>query len=519
MLILLPVIILIIIPAVMLGLSLFRKEFNSYWLMSLGSSFLAWVLLWVLRSRLPSEFVLMTWGIEGIVSAPIVFQIDKFSWLFAIGLSSLLMAVLLLGVIRALEAPWTNWASDLGITAMGIIAVLSGNLFTLIITWTMIDVLELYVLFDRVEDHSVRGRAGRFFVASVIGTFVALAVGISSDILVIPFDDWGIVPAGLLFLAVGLRIGILPLQTMYMQESHQQGGLRTILRLVPAAASVILLTRLTNVPIIENFKWLMLGLVGLGTIYGAVAWARAESPLAGRAYWILSMSGMSFGAGLVGKSDAAASWGIGLIFAGGFILLLNRQDVSLRPAVYLMVFNLSMLPMSPTFAGTGVYTFPFNPLMILYLLGLIGIVAGYLRHVNDQVSPLGEMENSIKAIYIIGGYFLPVTYLLAGGIFYPQRDQGFDSVFWPVGVIMLGLLLLYWLNKRGLKLSEELLRPIGYFFSLNWLILLFEKIFGILQKGLVVITGILEGQGGMLWAIMIVVMLVSLVSQIGGVGK
>lgn len=517
MLILFPIFILLFVPVVMLGLSMFRREFKAYWLTALGAGFAAWCLIWVLRIRLPEDVVLMTWDLGEVFTAPIILLVDAYSWPFAMALVSLLMAVLLITVTRALEDPWINWASDLAITGLGLLAVFSGNLLTMVMAWTVVDVLELLILYNRTTGRNIHNGVVRFFTTSVLGTFLALGAGLAADILTIRFDRWQPEYVGLLFLAVGFRIGILPLQTTYMPERHQQRGLGTILRLVPATTSVVLLTRLAQTPISQPLGSIMLGFVGVGAVYGGIAWMRARDPLRGRVYWILTVSGLAFGAGLVNQVDGVVVWGTSLVYAGGFVFLVNRSNQGLMPAMILAVFGISMLPLSPSISAAGVYVWPFNLLVILLLAAQVGVFGGYMRQILRKKDQIMSEERSITMIHTLGVYMLPVMHFTAGSIFSPRVGR-VDNWYWGVGGFMLALGSAVVLYRRGVKLPGTLINPLEGFFSFNWVFVVVEWLFEQVQRGLLVVSDLLEGQGGMLWAILIVAMLVSLVVQLGGAG-
>ena len=52
--------------------------------------------------------------------------------------------------------------------------------------------------------------------------------------------------------------------------------------------------------------------------------------------------------------------------------------------------------------------------------------------------------------------------------------------------------------------------PVARFLSLDWVNGLFKGLFGLLQKVVMFLSEILEGQGGVMWAFLLLVVLISL---------
>jgi hypothetical protein len=52
-------------------------------------------------------------------------------------------------------------------------------------------------------------------------------------------------------------------------------------------------------------------------------------------------------------------------------------------------------------------------------------------------------------------------------------------------------------------------RILDTFFSFGWMTRIYDFLFGFIQKIVTLITGVLEGEGGILWAILLLVLLIS----------
>ena len=146
MLLLIPIILLLLVPLIMLTLSRLQRPFRYYWLLAVGGAGLAWLSIWVLRIRLDAAVQLSQWRPLELFEQSPMLAVDAFSWPFAIALGTIALAVILTDIGRSEEADWYSWASSLALAALGLVAVLAGNLLTLVLAWTVIDVLEFFIL-------------------------------------------------------------------------------------------------------------------------------------------------------------------------------------------------------------------------------------------------------------------------------------------------------------------------------------------------------------------------------------
>jgi hypothetical protein len=118
-----------------------------------------------------------------------------------------------------------------------------------------------------------------------------------------------------LLLASGLRLGVIPLHLPLLQEHRLRRSLGTMVRLVPAAASLVLLSRTAAIGVPERFSSPLLLIAGLTTLYAAAAWVFARDELEGRTFWMLGMAGLAFAAAVRGLPGASFAWGVSLILA------------------------------------------------------------------------------------------------------------------------------------------------------------------------------------------------------------
>lgn len=516
MLILLPILLLLLAAAALALLGWLRPKFTYHWLVAAGGAFLAWVGAWVLRSRLPTTHVLSLWEPHELLPMFPELLADAVSWPLALALVTLCLGVIFTDVGRASETSWRVWTGDLGITALGVLAVMAGNPLTLIMAWTLIDVLKVIILLRQVEDRSTRRRVIAFFSANTLGimlVFWAMMDSLRSG-TPLTFNNVPSSSAVFLIAAAGLRLGALPLQVAFLREPHQNRGQGTLIHLIPPAASLVLLVRTAHTGIPQTWESIFLVFAVLAGVFGGIAWAGARDELNGRVYWMVGVSAMAFASAIRSQPAAALSWSVTLLYLGAVLFLASARERRFLPIGLLALFNLSSLPHSPTFTGAGLYS-PFNLLIVFLLVAQAALLIGFVKHMLPETAPLAGVERWVLLIYPLGLTLLPATHLLAGNWLLPDLGAPTAPPTWP-SLVVLGLALVAGLLAwRGVRVPERVFSVLEQIFSLRWVYTFLGWIYIGLGQVLAFVTHLLEGEGGVLWAMLLVALLVSLISQIG----
>jgi hypothetical protein len=158
LLILIAIGILMVVPLTMLSVRLFRVNFGYHWLMAALGAIAAWVLIFLSRTKVAQVIPLLRWQPETLFPTSPELLVDSISWIYALALITLCVAVLLTSVARRPSLGWPSWAGVLLLTAFGLFAVLAGNPLTLIMSWAAIDLFEAFILFSWVRRSEVRVR-------------------------------------------------------------------------------------------------------------------------------------------------------------------------------------------------------------------------------------------------------------------------------------------------------------------------------------------------------------------------
>jgi hypothetical protein len=513
-LVLIPVILLLLSSLAITLLGLFRHQFKYHWLIAVGGALGTFIAVWVTRGRFPIVSSLGGGEVSILTLQPFSLQMDEVTWPFALALVTLCLAVLLTDVGRAAGTSWLVWAGDLGLTALGLVAVLAGNPLTLLIGWSFVDVIELMIFLREVQRAETRRRVLFFFAASVVGSMSVLGAVVAAGSLGMTLSFSTIPQQAQIFLvlAAGLRMGVFPLQVTFLQEMHHQRGQGTLLRLLPPVTSMPLLVYAAFTPIAPSWRYILLAFSLLAAIYGAVAWARARNELQGRIFWIISLAGLMFFSTLQFSPQATMVWGLAMVYGGASLFLVS---VRTKWMVSLSIFSLvtiTMLPLTPTAPGSGMYS-PMNGFVVGLPIAQAALLFGYLRHSLKLTEPLRGVERWVQAVYPIGLVLLPLNYLLSTYLS-PLLPEAAALPSWPIVVLAGALLVLAFLYFRKISLPARVLGRLDKFFSLQWFYPMLERLYQGLGWITQEISMVLGGEGGVLWALVLLVLLISIFAQV-----
>ncbi len=509
---LLPIpIILMLVTALALAIILvFRPKFKSAWLIAAGGAGLSLIAVLLWQVNMPQIFTLFTWQPRLVFVHTPEWIGDGFSWTYALSLAALSLTVILTSVARN-ELNLPSWAGTLILCAAGIASVTAGNPLTLVLVWAALDLAELVIMLRSTEGE-----------AQSEGVIVALTTRLSGIGLVLwastvsgPWTDFRFAPAQsgiFLLLAAGLRLGVLPLHLPYQQENILRRGFGTTLRLVSAASSLALLARIPASTVASRWTLALLILTALAGLYAGWKWLRASDELTGRPFWVLGMASLAVAAALRGNPAGSAAWGNALVLGGGMLFLYSARQRNILWMLFLAAASLAALPFTLTATGWQSGSQVSIYFSIIFLPAQAFLLAGFVRHaLHPGESSLESQPRWVQVIYPLGLFLLLATSILLG-------LWGWDGArqvghWWAAlvvltltaGLVALALTVLQRLLHRGGGAN-----PWADTLRLNWL---FESIWAayrFLGRVSNIITNALEGDGGILWSFLLLVLLLSL---------
>lgn len=520
MLILLTVTTLLITAIALLILQFAAPNFRYNWLIATGGALLGWISVFVWQPQMPLAVQFPAWQPEVLFSQSPTFVGDGIAWTFTLSLTTLCLAILLTAVVRSNFPRPINWVGTLILTSLGILAVLADNPLTLVLIWAAIDISELIAQMRVMKDPALSERTVVAFASRAAGTFVLLWADMVSVANGQALDFRSAPPqAGLyLILAVSLRIGVLPLHLPYSGESSLRRGFGTGLRMISAASSLILLARIPPTSLASPITPYLSILVSLAAVYGGWQWLRAPDELTGRPFWLIGMGSLAVAAALRANPVGATAWGCGLILAGSALFLSSEQNKWLTRALLIGAWGISGLPFSLTATG-------WNSGLVPPLLGWLAwpiliaahamLVTGFIRHSLRTTTRVSSEDQQIwaKNVYPIG-IFLLLLILLLLGVFGWEGTLRFGNWFVAVltSILIIGLM---WLTPR-LRILNPVRAHWVHPANTSWLDWGYQALWNVYrQLGRLsnIISNVLEGESGVMWTLLVLVLFVSFFAQ------
>jgi hypothetical protein len=504
-------------------LQVMRPNYRFAWLIAAGGAFLAWlsVLLWQLRMPLVLE--LPSWGASLFADAP-SFVASQVTWPYALALSTLGLALILTATAREnFPAPFP-WAGSLTLIGFGLLAVLADNPLTLVLVWAALDLAELATQLVSAEGARSSERIVAGFAARAMGIGLLLWAGLQSNARGVPLEFSTPTPEASIFLvlAVGLRLGILPLHLAYSAESSIRRGFGTTLRFVSAASSLVVLARIPAQGSSSPLSPFFLVLIAGAAVYGGWMWLRSPDELTGRPFWIITLGSLAAASALRGNPLGSVAWGAALILVGSALFLSSGQNKILQRVLLIAgLWGISSLPFSPTASGWNDAvdsSWAFWVTWPLLIIAQALLAAGFFRHMlRPAVSTqLDAQVTWGRNIYPIG-IGLPLAALFLLGLFGWEGARSLGTL--PAGLIAAALTVaLLWLTPRLRWLNPmrvHWIRPQESASSLDSIYTWFWNFYRAIGRLSESISAALEGDGGILWALLFLILFLSLLASRG----
>ncbi len=522
-LILLPILVPLIAGIILLVVIRIKPDFGFFWISSVLTGLAVWGGLLALRWFTPHFFSMNLWQEIGFQIEFPYFLLDQFSWSYAFSLSSVLTAAVITAPVRIGRGsnPRT-WAASLILTSFFLAAVLAANPLTLILSWTAMDLIELVYTLRYGAGAGGNRRAVIAFAIGAAGTYLAVWAMFESQSIGLPlaFDLLTPETSQLLALAAGVRLAVFPILPSYRLEGPASAGLGSLLKFASPAASLVLLSRLPAEGFTPELSPVLFSLTLLACLYGAAKWLISKDEISGRPYWIMSFSALSMACLIQGRPDVSSVWGSAMILGGGLLSLSTTRQVRLLFIPLVTFLCLTGMIFTPTSAGwVGIWMEPFGLSNAAFIAGHSLLLTGFVKHTIRQDESEEEIDRWVQIIYPAGLLNLTITFVLIGVWAVAQYGV---LTFWIPPVLSISLALFWfglraWLSRE--KPLQSLVKSTGVVIgtvvekivNFKWLFRTIEQFYKISRQFVNWLTGILEGDGGVLWALLLLLLLITVI--------
>ena len=404
--------------------------------------------------------------------------------------------------------------------AIAMIAMLAGNLLTVAMSWALVDILTLIFLIRMQND---RKSTPRLFIRIAVDgggillvLMAALLNGAEGGTSSLSTPMTSSTAALFIVLAVLLRLGLLLPRITLQPMMKLQRQLVTLLRLLPPVAALSVLARMLNIGVpMETLFWLRIA-GGLGVIIGGLRWAIHMDREAARPFLLLGISGLGvLAAGLsheIGGAPITAAGGV-LLLAGAVFYLAEIFAPPHRAWVGLAALFLAGMPGTPTGVisaalASGVLDTTSVAVTFVGVIGLVLLTTGGMRHIFLPSTTWPTGESLVRVVYGLG-LLLPILVGFGLGLRMPGSVSLEASIVFVI-TIALSLIAVF-LMRQFPEGSVHRWGRVFEWLDTDPLYRILSRISRIVVSLFRIIGELLEGEGAMLW--MIVILLIVILAQ------
>lgn len=504
----------------------YRPNTARSWLIAMITALLAWIASFGLRLYLPSTGNLLIWFPDTIFEEGLGFVVDYLNWPYMVAVLGICVAALLTDTTRA--DPGINpysWVQTVSITGLNLFAILAANPLTMAIAWMVTDLVELFTLLGLPKSTELGLKIISLFGIRILSTFM-LITATSIAWQGQPFAGFDVMQpnASFIFLiAAGLRLGVFPLNLPFLDSPELRQSAGTLFRLTPAASALVLIAHLPAGLLIFNQDLLNIAqvLTLIAAFYSSLMWLTRKTSYEGRLYWMVTLSAFAIQSALNGHPEASRVWGLGLLLSGSLLFLFNPPIRRIRFLPLLGLLGFIGLPYTLAASGwEGLLPDTFGFTSAILITTHAFLVLGYIRYIIAADSTVTGLEKYARITFPLGLVTLIQTILLLGLIGWPGvlLIGNLSGSLGSLALVLIGLFVGWRIGfhteTEALTQKVPFYRLLSIVFdflrkalSLSWLSGLVRRFFISLSGLLGFFSQILEGDGGILWSMVFLLVL------------
>ncbi len=489
-----------------------RPRFRFSWLLSLVCTLVAWIGALLMRAELPGRLDAFLWQSKTSAASFASFTVGATTWPSLLAMVTAAVTVLLSAPGRPRFPAPRTWAACLALSGLGVLALSADSALTLVLFWAALDLAEAGLLLARLDDRSSTTQVPYAFTMRLGSTGLVLLAFVLGDAgsAGAKFGEMqSSASLSLLPAAALLRLGAFAIPWP-KSEAAGRDEVDSILQLAAGAASVGFIAQLP-----AGTGGLPIQIVCAAvSLYAGWMFLRAASFEEARPFWILGVGGLAVAASLLGNPNGAASWGCTMLLVGSPLFVNSVADQWARQTLLVGLWIVSALPFSLTAtawqvpASNGTWIIPFFLASQAMLLAG-GFHMAMSRRVNAamrvEVLALRGLQYSAVGLPILLGILLGL-----GG--WPGALQ----IGAPLAaVLVMPMAIALALAKRRLPM----LNPAPADWIPKWLSAAStsvrregSQVGGSLQRLAGAITRSMEGEAGIMWGLLFLVLFISVIA-------
>ena len=518
--------VLILLAAAVTGtlLVLAKRGGGFIWSISFISSLAIWILALVVPVSSYKPVLVTNWLPFSQIFSGFAFSVDLVSTSFIFCVSSILLSFVIASTIHMQKGDWSRGIILVLFTgAMGVLSLTSLDPYSLVITWTLLDFFTLGSDLWFAKDNRVKQNAVTSFTIKVISSLAIMAgvalsggKGFNFDLTAIPSQ------IGLIFLlAIVFRFwGI-----MYNFPKGVEDYLfstQVLIKLISLAAAFSLLSRIPIGDLSETGRiWILISIILVG-FWSTIRVMLSSNLSSAIPYFLTGFGCIQLFCAIGNHSSSTIIWSCLALFIGSLLGVFKKFKslYSILPSIGLLL----AIGLPFTLGGMGLFGLidPFSAFSILILIVLLGMLVGIVRIVWQMDIVAVHIERPTTIVYMIGIVVLPFSSIILG----MKNSQGLSSnsnLFISGILLIVGVIasVVYYRVRNTFHPQGTASRFIRFvrqgqkMWKWNLAGKIIRSWMRLMDISINIISRILEGDGGFLWTLVLLAVMISVISPGG----
>lgn len=480
-----------------------------FWFM--GTTGLAWILLLLFSFTNPEDRLNFGWNSEFQLLSEPGLLLD---WI-SISLALALTAIALFTALSQRFSPQQSvWIYSLG--GVCFLGVISDNVYTFLVFWTLIEIIWITYFAlnqgEKVSDNRlilpiVVRLAGPLLL--IYATLIGLEEGVNSSFSGLSST------AGPILAAAGIcGFGTwIPAQERFVNE-ELKGDLGKLLGVIPSAISIMLITRsaaIMDPSVIQ--PGLITGLAGLSIVLGLIGYGAYKLPWS-RKLWSLGVLGLILGSALTASPAASLSWGLVLILSGSLVFLSFENKNQLTAALVMVSIGMIPIPFLPAWNGAELFGSGVSGVLFAIAAGVL--FGGILLKIIQKVKEDDNTPIQVPLLYVMSPAVIILTQLVIA-LEHELLDFSGGVLSKPISLwIPLLLIILFFIFGERIPQLNTWRGDEKFINTLNIISGIGSGAARLAGRTVFLIISLFEGEGGLIWALILGFLLLTLITLSGG---
>ena len=494
------------------------------WMVLVFISFTLWLAIMIIPYDRFSPIVINDWFRFGETRISLLFALNPQNWILVLSLFAINLSFFLTGITRLeIKSDLKSWIFQLLLIALSFLALISADLWSVVLLWTAIDLLELSFHRMILKDANEKIYFRKFIIKSIGSILLIWNIASLSRSGFNPLIN-GIVssiPNTSIFWAALIHSGIFPidpesLRSIEVKSSDLLKNLFIVLNFI-VSFSIISNLQPPELPFALSFAISVVSYILI--IYSSIQWALKKDVVFSPQSLLIFESGVFIFLYLYGAAQyitfLLAIQAISILW----LTLFTHRSKSLLIYPVISSFLITGLPLSLTafgprgFIGDGI-----SVGLLVFLFSQIFFVIGYIKKAFEGNEKFNELERWYQVAYLVG-LFLPFL-SAAAIIFFMRTTIQIEFQNWWIGSVVVLFAVAGYLFSTKLssqRNAEKLLPHAGSIFilrlmSFEWLFNAFSFIENKVRGFVNGFSGLMEGEGGIIWALVLLILIFSMLT-------